>query len=145
MQIILFKKMHLKLPSAKCPPFCSGCNVLTHWGRVTHICIGNLTIIGSDNGLSPHRRQAIIWSNAEILLIGHVGTNFSEISTEILTFSFKKKRLKASSANSRPFCLSLNVLKRLKTSHNPTCEYLFQWIPPLWYRYPSVTQTFLNP
>ena len=32
---------------------------LTHWGRVTHICIGNLTIIGSDNGLSPGRRQAI--------------------------------------------------------------------------------------
>ena len=33
---------------------------LTHWGRVTHICVGNLTIIGSDNGLSPGRRQAII-------------------------------------------------------------------------------------
>ena len=35
---------------------------ITHWGRVTHICVGNLTIIGSDNGLSPGRRQAIIWS-----------------------------------------------------------------------------------
>ena len=34
--------------------------VLTHWGRVTHICVGNLTIIGSDNGLSSGRRQAII-------------------------------------------------------------------------------------
>ena len=33
---------------------------LSHWGRVTHICVGNLTIIGSDNGLSPGRRQAII-------------------------------------------------------------------------------------
>ena len=33
---------------------------LTHWGRVTHICVGNLTTIGSDNGLSPDRRQAII-------------------------------------------------------------------------------------
>ena len=33
---------------------------LTHWGRATHICVGNLTIIGSDNGLSPGRRQAII-------------------------------------------------------------------------------------
>ena len=33
---------------------------LTHWGRVTHICVSNLTIIGSDNGLSPGRRQAII-------------------------------------------------------------------------------------
>ena len=41
---------------------------LTHWGRVTHICVGNLTIIGSDNGLSPGRRQAIIWTNVGILL-----------------------------------------------------------------------------
>ena len=37
---------------------------LTHWGRVRHICVGNPTIIGSDNGLSPGRRQAIIWTNA---------------------------------------------------------------------------------
>ena len=42
---------------------------LTHWGRMTHICVDNLTIIGSDNGLSPGRRQAIIWTNAGILLI----------------------------------------------------------------------------
>ena len=52
---------------------------LTHWGRVTHICVGNLTIIGSDNGLSPGRRQAIIWANAGILLIWPLGTNFYEI------------------------------------------------------------------
>ena len=38
----------------------AGLNVRTHSGRVTHICVGNLTIIGSDNGLSPGRRQAII-------------------------------------------------------------------------------------
>ena len=44
-------------------------NLLTHWGRVTHICVSNLTIIGSDNGLSTGRRQAIIWTNAGILLI----------------------------------------------------------------------------
>ena len=42
---------------------------LTHWGRVTHICVSKLTIIGSDNGLSPVRRQAIIWTYAGILLI----------------------------------------------------------------------------
>ena len=40
--------------------------VSTHRGRVTHICVGNLTITGSDNGLSPGRRQAIIWTNARI-------------------------------------------------------------------------------
>ena len=27
--------------------------ILTHWGRETHICVSKLTIIGSDNGLSP--------------------------------------------------------------------------------------------
>ena len=40
--------------------------LLTHWGRVTHICVCNQTIIGSNNGLSPGRRQAIIWTNAGI-------------------------------------------------------------------------------
>ena len=52
---------------------------LTHWGRVTHIYVSKLTIIGSDNGLSPGRRQAIIWTNAGILLIRTLVTNFSEI------------------------------------------------------------------
>ena len=47
-------------------------------------------MIGSDNGLSPGRRQAIIWTNAEILLIGPLGINFSEILIEINRFSFKK-------------------------------------------------------
>ena len=51
----------------------------THWGRVTHICASKLTIIGSDNGLSPSRHQAIIWTNAGILLFGPLWTNFSEI------------------------------------------------------------------
>ena len=84
--------------------------LLTHWGRVTHICVSKLTIIGSDNGLSPDRRQAIIWTNAGLLLIGPLGTNFSEILIEILTFSFKKMRLKVSSAKGGPFCLGLNML-----------------------------------
>ena len=57
---------------------------------MTHICVGKLTIIGSDNDLSPDRRQAIIWTNAGILLIGTIGTNFSEILSEINIFSFKK-------------------------------------------------------
>ena len=84
--------------------------MLTHWGRVTHICFSKLAIIGSDNGLSPGRRQAITLTNAVILLIGPLGTNFSEILIEISTFSFKKMRLKVSSAKWRPFCLGLNVL-----------------------------------
>ena len=82
----------------------------THWGRVTHIWVGNLVIIGSDNGLSPVRRQAIIWTNAGKLLIWPLGTNFSEFLIEILTISVKKMRLKVSSAKWGPFCLGLNVL-----------------------------------
>ena len=85
-------------------------HALTHWGRVTHICISDLTSIGSDNGLSPGRCQAIIRTNAGILLIRPLGTNFSEILIEILIFSFKKMRLKVSSAKRRPFCLGLNGL-----------------------------------
>ena len=84
--------------------------LLNHWGRVTHICVSKLTIIGSDNGLSPDRCQAIIWTSAGLLLIGPLGKNFSEILIKILTFSLKKMRLKVSSAQRRPFCLGLNVL-----------------------------------
>ena len=86
---------------------------LTRWGRVTHICVSNLTIISSDNGLSPGGRQTIIWTNAGILLIRNLGTNLSEILSEIHTFSFKKMHLKTSSAKWRPFCLGLNELINL--------------------------------
>ena len=48
---------------------------LIHWRWVTHICVSNLTSIGSDNGLSPDRHQAIIWTMAGILLSGPPGTN----------------------------------------------------------------------
>ena len=85
--------------------------VLTHWGRVTHICVGNLTTIGSDNDLSPGRRQAVNWANVGILLIGPLGTNFNEMLIEIHTFSFKKIHLKISSGKWRPFCLGLNMLR----------------------------------
>ena len=43
--------------------------IVTHWSWVTHICISTLTIIGSDNGLSPEWHQAIISTNTGILLI----------------------------------------------------------------------------
>ena len=97
---------------------------LTHWGRATHICVSKFTIIASDNGLSPGRRQAIIWNNAGILSIGLLGTNFSEILIEILTLSFKKMRLKVSSAKWRLFCLGLNVLSDGILQTNVGCHYL---------------------
>ena len=67
-----------------------------------YICVGNLTIIGS---------------NAGILLIGPLGTNFIEMLIEIHTFSFKKIHLKMSSGKWGPFCLGLNVLTLKRVSH----------------------------
>ena len=67
---------------------------LTHWGWVTHICANKLTSIGSNNGLSPGRRQAIIWTKTGILLIRTLGTIFSEILIKIHIFPFMKMHLK---------------------------------------------------
>ena len=49
-------------------------STLIDWGRVTHICVGNLAIVGSDSW-----RRAIIWTDAGILLIGPPETDFNEI------------------------------------------------------------------
>ena len=78
--------------------------------RVTHKCVSKLTTIGSDKGLSPGRRQAIIWTNAGILLIGPLGINVSESLIEINTVSFNKMHLKMSSAKWRLFRPGLNEL-----------------------------------
>ena len=72
--------------------------------------ISKLTIIGSDNGLSPHRCQAIIWTNDRLLSIGTIGTNLNEILIAIQTFSFKKMYLNMTSGKCRPSCLGLNAL-----------------------------------
>ena len=98
---------------------------LTHWGRVTHICDGKLTIIDSDNGLLPGRPQAIIGTNAGILLIGPLGTNFNEILIGIQTFSFKKMHFKMSSAKWRPFCLGLSVLNVIQKA--VPCGHAMLW------------------
>ena len=92
---------------------------LTHWGQVTYIyiylymCVSKVTIIGSDNGLSPCRHQTIIWTNAVILLIATLGTDFHVTVIENCTLMFKKMHLKLSSGDWRPFCLGLNVLNIL--------------------------------
>ena len=96
---------------------------LTHWGRVTHICISKLSIIGSDNGLSPGRCKAITWTNAGILLIGSLGTKLNEILIEINKFSFKKIHFKQSFGKWQPFCLRLDVLithATYKTTPHPS-------------------------
>ena len=82
---------------------------LTHWGRVTHICVAYLTIIASGNGLLPSRCQAIIWTNAGIMLISPLGTNLSEILIKIHTFSFQK--MQKVTILSRPQCVKSNQLQ----------------------------------
>ena len=85
--------------------------LLTHWGRVTHICVGKLTIIDSDNGLSPGRRQAIIWTNPEILLIRPLRINFGEILKGIQIFHSRKCTWKCRLPNGvhlfRPQCVKV--------------------------------------
>ena len=74
--------------------------------NLTDICISKLTIIGSDNGLA----STINWTNAGILLIRPLETNFSEILIKIHIFSFKKIHLNMASGKWRPFCLGINEL-----------------------------------
>ena len=80
--IVLYQFICASFSVLKCYTEDSSCGkvqlMLTRWGKATHICVNKLTIIGSDDGLPPGRRQAIIWINAGLLLIGPLGTNFNE-------------------------------------------------------------------
>ena len=73
---------------------------------MTHICVTKLTIIGSDNGLSPGRRRPIVWTNAGILLDPmntfqwHFNRNWNS--------SLKKMHLKMSYEKCRPLCRGLH-------------------------------------
>ena len=93
----------------------SGMSTLTYWGRMTPACVNNLTFIGSGNGLSPGRYQAIVWTNARILLIKPLRTNFSKISIEILyifiqenTFEYTVRKMGA--VLSRSECVNYEVM-----------------------------------
>ena len=93
---------------------------LTHWGRVMHICVTYLTIIASDNSLSPNRRQAIIWTNAGILLIRSLGTNCIEILIEIHIFiqenAFENVVWKMAAILSGPQCVKGSVVHDYKSA-----------------------------
>ena len=86
---------------------------------MTQICVGKLTIIGSDNGLSPGRRQAIIWTNARILLIWPLWTNFSDIFYQnSITFipenELENVVCEMASILSRPKCVNYELLEELE-------------------------------
>ena len=87
------------------------------------------TNIGSDNGLSPGWCQAIIWINDGIMLIGPLGMNFSEISIEIYTFSFRKTHFKMLSGKWRPFCLGLNMLTNTR-AYDAIKQIVSEWLWP---------------
>ena len=87
---------------------------LNCYGKVVHIWFSNLTITGSDNGLSPGRRHAIIWTNDVMMLIEPLGTNFNGILIEIRTFSFKKMPLKMATFYLGPIVLFLAWIRKYK-------------------------------
>ena len=100
---------------------------------MTHIYIYiYLTIIGSDNGLSPGPRKSIVWANPGIMLIGPLGVNCSEILIEFWHFQKKKHWLKMSSAKWRTFCLGLNALLKKDDMGTPKLLILLHHVWLLW-------------
>ena len=102
--------------TASVPSTCQRCiewersTKLTHPGRVTHIYVAKLTIIGADNGLSPGWCQAIISTKATILLIESL-TNFCEILTRNENI-FVEGNMFENVAKCCPFRVDLNVFTR---------------------------------
>ena len=96
-----------------------------------HICISKLTNSGSDNGLLPGRCEAIIWTNDGLLLTWALAINFSEILSEMQTFSFNHSRkfiwtcrLQNGASLSQPQCV-----KKITGTKHVTSHYLNQWWP----------------
>ena len=90
---------------------------------MTHIDVNKGSIIGSNNGVSPYRYQAIIWTNAGILLIVPLGTNFSEFLIEIM-YSIHENALenavwKMAAILSQPQCVKRHLQSKL-------AEYILQ-------------------
>ena len=110
-------------------------NQLTHWGRVTHICASKLTIIGSDDGLLPGRRQAIIWTNDGILLIRTFRTQYQWHRKRnsyifIQENAFQNVVRKMAAILSRPQCVKLETIGEL-THHS---IWQWRWTHKTWYK-----------
>ena len=85
------------------------CYNSTNWGRVTHIYVSELIIIGSVYSLAPERRQAIIWTNVRNIIDWNL-RNKLQWNLERNSYILIKMHLKTSSAKWRPFCLGLSTL-----------------------------------
>ena len=90
---------------------------------------------GSDNGLSPNRRQAE--PKADLLSIGPLGTNFSGILIKIQNVSFTKMHLKISSVKWRQFCSGGDELTKWVNCHTwqsdqHGCRVRWSWNWSVW-------------
>ena len=98
-----------------------------------HILISKLTIIGSDNGLSPGQRQAIIWIDAGILLIHPLIINFSEILRQSQRFFYQTKIenvvCEMAAILSPPQCVNGEISKRIFSKPHPdgSCSHGYTW------------------
>ena len=104
----------------------------SHWyinslrlSRETHICGSDQTIIGSNNALSPGRRQAIIWTDTEI---GSLGIHFSAFLGEIQIFHSSKCIWMCRRRNRSHFCLGLNVLNHNTPYPQFTVSCVLLWL-----------------
>ena len=125
----------------------------THWGRVTHICVNNLALNGSKNGLPPFRCQAMISTDADLLLIGPLGLDFVVIWNEIFV---QENNFTISNTKRQPFYPVINVLTRwidpmifelffnLRTSFNfrVIVPCLGDIIKPKWPKEPRILSRF---
>ena len=77
---------------------------------IQQICVNNLTSVGSDNVLSPGRRQAIIWNNVGRFSNGPWETNFSEILIINVYIFIQENAFKNAVRKLVCICLGLNVI-----------------------------------
>ena len=84
---------------------------LTHCNLVTPYGVKNLGNFGPDSALSLIRYRVITWNNRDILLIGPIGTNCSDIPIKLPTLSFKKMHFKRSAAKYQPYLFMPDMLK----------------------------------
>ena len=101
---------------------------LTHWGRVTHICVVKLTIIASDNGLSPPSYKPIISGYSTIntktvntLRPRHNGRHFAD---DIFKCIFLNENVWI------PIKISMNCVPKGPIDNNPALVQIMAWRRP---------------
>ena len=100
-----------------CKHMCSDYQLFfTHWGRVTHICVSKLTIMGPDNGLSPGRHHHLnqCWNNVNSTLGNKLQWNLNRNSNNFI----HENAFESVVWKWRPFCLGPNEFG---------CLHLGQW------------------